>query len=258
MPVTRSRKIILIVIPILLAVVVIKSFFFRKSQINPVTGTEQYIALTPEQEIRLGIEISPQLAKQFGGMDQNLVEQKRIKRIGRKLISSSVIANSPYQFDFHVLADSQSVNAFAFPGGQIFITKGLLQKLKTEEEIAAVISHQIGHVVGRHASEKLFKSSILQGIISPDTVMVSDFSAGLTSKYLSDFITLDYSEEEENEADILGYNYAVNGRYQSNLLLQDIDIKGRTDTAAKSFFQKHSNFQNRKEKLETVLKKGKL
>jgi len=257
MPLTRISKIILIIIPVLILVLVTILFFFRKAQINPVTGTAQHISLTPNQEIELGIESAPQLAIQFGGIYRNDDADEKVKRIGRKLISSSDIAKSPYQFDFHVLADSQSINTFAFPGGQIFITLGLFKKLKTDDGIAAILSHQIGHVVGRHASEKLFKSSVFRGILNSDTVSISELPPRLISKYLSDFVKLNYDDDEENEADQLGLPYAVRAGFNRNSFTDILISKPDSDPEAKLFFDKHPNFLDRKYKLKEVLKNEK-
>ena len=257
MSLIRSRKIILIVIPIFILVLVTILFFSRKAQINPVTGTAQHISLTPGQEIELGIESAPQLAIQFGGVSQNDDADEKVKRIGRKLISSSDIAKSPYQFDFHVLADSQSINAFSFPGGQIFITLGLFKKLKTDNEIATILSHQIGHVIGRHASQKLFKTSVFEGIVKSDTVFISKLPPRLILKYLSDFIKLGYDNGEENEADQLGFHYAVRAGFGGNSFLQALTGEPESNPEAKLFFEKHPNFRNRKDKLEEILQKEK-
>ena len=257
MSLNRNYKIILLVIPILILVLTSILFFSRKTQINPATGAQQHISLTPDQEIALGIELAPQLAIRFGGIYQNDNADEKIKRIGRKLIASSDIAKSPYQFDFHILSDSQSVNAFALPGGQIFLTLGLFKKLKTDDETAVILSHQIGHVIGRHASGKLFQSSVFEGILNSDTVLVSEFPARSVSKYLSDFLSLNYDEGDENEADQLGFNYEIKAGFSRKLFLNDFMATKNSGTDTNVFFARHSNFINRKEKLEAILQKDK-
>jgi len=244
MPLKRSHKILMMSAVLIIAAVTFL-FFSRKAQINPVTGTTQHIALTPDQEIILGIEAAPQLAIQFGGIYQNDDADKKVKTIGRKLVSSSDIAKSPYQFDFHVLADSHTVNAFALPGGQIFITLGLYKKLKTDGEIASILSHQIGHVMGRHASEKLFESSVFEGILNPDTILVSDLPPRIISKYLSDFIALDYNDKEENEADQLGAGYAIRAGFRQDSFSKEFFIEENTSAKFNLLFQRHPNFSNK-------------
>src|SRR5690606_13141192 len=129
--------------------------YLNKTQVNPVTGEKQRVSLTPEEEVALGLQSAPVMTEQFGGLYRNSEAQQALKRIGQKLVQNSDASRSPYRFDFHILADAQTVNAFALPGGQIFITLALLQRLKTEDEVAGVLAHEIGHVVGRHSAEQM-------------------------------------------------------------------------------------------------------
>jgi len=254
MPLNRSRRLTFIAVPILILALVTGLYFSRKAQTNPVTGQQQHISLTTEQEIAWGIESAPQLAVRFGGICRDEAANKKLKMIGRKLVASSDIAKSPYQFDFHLLADSISVETFAFPGGQIFVTAGLFKKLKTDEKIAVILSHQIGHVIGRHASARLFKVSIFEEIKKPDTILVADFPPRLIMEYLSEFISLEYNTAEENEADKLGLNSFVRAGFHSNSFLPDFPELKSNIEKSKMFPQKHRNFLNRKEKL-TFLQK---
>ncbi|WP_090333709.1 M48 family metalloprotease [Dyadobacter koreensis] len=230
----------LIISVVMLTAVVTYLLSSRKAQPNPVTGEMQHIIMTPDQEVSLGIEWAPELAIRFGGIYQNGDADKKVKTIGKKLVSSSAIARSPYQFDFHVLADSHTVDAFALPGGQIFLTSGLYKKLKTNDEIAAILSHQIGHVIGRHASEKLFKTSIFVGIVNPDTIVISELPPRLISKYLSDFIKLHYDGQEENEANHLGIGYATQAGFNQGSFSKKFFIEEDTDKELKLFLEKHS------------------
>ena len=112
--------------------------YFFTTSINPVTGQKQHVSMSPEQEIAMGLQSAPQMAAQFGGEYNDPKVQNAIKAIGSKLVKSTQAANSPYRFEFHVLADPETINAFALPGGQIFITVGLLKRLENEHEIAGV------------------------------------------------------------------------------------------------------------------------
>src|SRR6185503_11155398 len=119
----RSR----IIIAAVIALMAIITYFSSTSE-NPVTGEKQRVAMTPEQEVALGYKS----AAQMGGLSQNPQANALVQRLGSELVAKSFAAKSPYKFSFHVLADQRTVNAFALPGGPVFITEGLLRLLKTE------------------------------------------------------------------------------------------------------------------------------
>ena len=137
--------------------------YFSSRQDNPVTGETQYIDITPEQEIALGLEAAPQMAAEFGGLDENAQDQALVDEVGNRIVQSSPAGSSPYQFEFHLLDDDQTINAFALPGGQVFITRALYDKLQTEGQLAGVLGHEIAHVVGRHSAEHIAKAKLTEG-----------------------------------------------------------------------------------------------
>jgi predicted Zn-dependent protease len=153
-----------LIIAVIIALMAIVTYFSSTSE-NPLTGEKQRVAMSPEQEIALGYKSAPQMAAQMGGLSQNEKAQALVKQLGQRLVSQSFAAKSPYKFSFYVLADPRTVNAFALPGGPIFITEGLLRLLKTEAELAGVLGHEIGHVIARHSSERLAKQQLTQGLL---------------------------------------------------------------------------------------------
>jgi predicted Zn-dependent protease len=145
------------IIALIIALVSLITYFGTTSE-NPITGEKQRVALNPEQEVALGLKSAPEMAAQMGGLSRNPRARGLVERVGAALVRESIGARSPYRFSFHVLADPRTINAFALPGGPIFITEGLLRHLKTEAELARVLGHEIGHVIARHASEHLAKA----------------------------------------------------------------------------------------------------
>src|SRR5690349_3455984 len=99
--------------------------------------------MTPEQEIALGKQAAGEMIAQFGGLSQDQALQAKVTAIGTALAKASDASKSPYQYEFHVLADQKTINAFALPGGQVFITEALLKLLQTDGELAGVLSHEI-------------------------------------------------------------------------------------------------------------------
>ena len=140
--------------------------YYAKREKNEYTGESQSVDLTVEQEIALGIQSAPQMAAQHGGLHPDQQAQQLVDNVGAKLVNNSVAQKSPYKYEFHLLRDPKAINAFALPGGQIFITYALFSKLENEDQLAGVLGHEIGHVLGRHSAERMAKQGLTQGLIS--------------------------------------------------------------------------------------------
>jgi predicted Zn-dependent protease len=149
-----------VIIAVIIALFAIITYFSSTSE-NPLTGEKQRVAMTPEQEIALGYQSAPQMAAQMGGISRNAQAVALVQRVGEHLVRQSVAAKSPYKFSFHVLADPKTVNAFALPGGPVFITEGLLRLLKSEAELAGVLGHEISHVTRKHHLNALRKGALV-------------------------------------------------------------------------------------------------
>ena len=87
--------------------------YFNKSQVNPITGKTQRVSLTPQEEITLGLQSAPQMAAEFGGLYQDEQVQALVKKVGQGIVQNTEVKDGPYQFDFHVLADAETVNALS-------------------------------------------------------------------------------------------------------------------------------------------------
>jgi len=127
------------------AAIVIFAFVKKWSQQeeNPFTGRVQTINMSSEQEIAIGLQSAPQMKEQYGGLHPNNQYQTLVDMVGNKLISNSIAKDTPYEYEFHLLADNKTINAFALPGGQIFITFALFEKLENEDQLAGVLGHEI-------------------------------------------------------------------------------------------------------------------
>ena len=136
-----------------------------------------------------------------------------VQRVGDQLVAQSVAAKSPYKFSFHVLADPKTVNAFALPGGPIFITEGLLRLLKTEAELAGVLGHEIGHVIARHSSERLAKQQLTQGLLGALVVGSGDYTTAQIGQMVGSMINMSYGREDELESDALGIRIMAEAGY---------------------------------------------
>ena len=158
----------------LLIGVAIALFFVIKKcnqqEINPYTGRQQTISMTPNKEIQIGLASAPQITAQHGGLYPDERYQVLVDNVGNKLVNNSIARETPYKYEFHLLADKETINAFALPGGQIFITYALFSQLKNEDQLAGVLGHEIGHVLGKHSAERIAESEYWQGLSTAGSV----------------------------------------------------------------------------------------
>lgn len=233
--------------------------FFKKcanTQTNPYTGKEQVIAMDPEQEIAIGLQSAPQIAQEYGGLLQDQRVQNYIDMVGAKLVKNSMATNSPYRFDFHLLADPTTVNAFALPGGQIFITQALYTRLKNEDQLAGVLGHEIGHVLGRHSAERIAESEFWQTVTQGASVGAD---AGGLIAGVGQNILLGNGRDDELESDDMGVLFMIKSGYDPNQLIGVMQIlKAASGPSNLPEFQSsHPDPDNRIEKIkESIVKYG--
>ena len=177
---------------------------------NPVTGKNELSLVSESQEIEMGKEANQQTIQQIGLVD-NAQLQQYVSGIGLKLAAASERPNLPWEF--HVVNDP-SVNAFALPGGFIFVTRGLLTYINDEAELATVVGHEIGHVTNRHSVQQISKAQIATLGLGLGSVLSSSVAqyAGLASQGLQ-VLFLKYSRDAENQADMAGFRYALGQNY---------------------------------------------
>ncbi|MBA3345689.1 MAG: M48 family metalloprotease, partial [Gemmatimonadales bacterium] len=196
-----------ILIALVVAVISLLGYYGRTA-FNPITEEKQRVgSITPEQEVALGVQAAPEMAQQFGGLDPDPEAQALVDQVGGRLVSRSVAAKSPYRFEFHLLDDPQTVNAFALPGGQIFITEGLLRQLGTEGQLAGVLGHEIAHVVARHGAEHIAKQQLTQGLTGAAVLATYDPNdpssrgSAAVAAMIGQLVTMRFGREDELESD---------------------------------------------------------
>ena len=171
---------------------------------NPATGDSMLSLLSPQEEARIGAEQHRKLTPAFGGVISSRDIQHYVASIGQFLAHTSEMPN--LRFTFTVL-NTDKVNAFALPGGYVYITRGLLALANSEAEVASVLAHEIGHVVARHAAQRYSRSVFLGigaaalGILTGDGEITRLIGGGLGAHLSS------YSREQEFEADMLAVRY---------------------------------------------------
>jgi predicted Zn-dependent protease len=250
--VTRAR----LIIGAIIALFAVISYFGTTTE-NPLTGEKQRVALTPEQEVTLGYRSAPEMARQMGGVSQNAQAVALVKRVGEDLVRRSVAAKSPYKFSFHVLADPKTVNAFALPGGPIFITEGLLRQLKTEAELAGVLGHEIGHVIARHSSERIAKQQLTQGLLTALVVGSGDYSAAQIGQVVGSMINMSYGRDDELESDALGIRIMVEGGYDPRGMIRVMEVLAKASGGSRQpeFVSTHPAPENRSARIKEAISK---
>jgi beta-barrel assembly-enhancing protease len=252
-----------IVIAVVLALIAIASYYFgTREEYNPVTQENQRISLTKEEEIALGLQSAPQMAEEFGGLYQDQAVQAEIDDICTRLVDSSQeLQDSGYPFECHVLADDQTVNAFALPGGQMFITVALLRLLDTEGEVAGVLGHEMGHVVGRHSAEQLAKSELIQGLSGAASVGLYDpenpqsATAAQMALVVGQMVNMKYSRDDELQADRLGVRIMSDADYDPRSLLRVMEVLAEAGGGGgqPEFMSTHPDPGNRMEQIQEAI-----
>jgi beta-barrel assembly-enhancing protease len=212
--------------------------YFSRTQVNPVTGEKQHIALSVDQEKALGLEAAPQMAAQMGGeASPSDPDARRVAEVGRRIVERSNAGRSPYAdtFRFHLLNDPETINAFALPGGQVFITEGLLRRLRSEAQLAGVLGHETGHVIHRHAAEQMAKGQLGQLLGAAAGVAADDGSgrgvnAQAIAAMVNQMVQLRYSRQDESEADRYGVDAMAEAGYDPRAMLEVLAILKEAST----------------------------
>ncbi len=190
--------------------------------VNPVTGEQDLVLLTEDDEIALGRKANAEVLKQYAVYD-NPALQNYVQEIGQRLANNSHRSNLVYRF---TVLDSKEVNAFALPGGYIYITRGLMAYLRSEAELAAVLGHEIGHVTARH-SVRQYSAQQLTGIgLALGSILIPgmDQSTNQLAEMFGVALLRGYGREHELEADRLGAEYLARTNYNPQAMLDVIGV----------------------------------
>jgi predicted Zn-dependent protease len=225
------------------------------------------VALSAEQEIALGIQSAPQMVQQMGARVIPPDRDPRaalVQQVGQKLVQSGPAAKSPYaqNFQFHLL-DDELVNAFALPGGQIFITTTLFDQLDNEAQLAGVLGHEIGHVIHRHGAEHMAKGQLGQSIVGAVAVGASGEDgagrfAGVAAAMANQMLQLSYSREAESESDSTGIDYMVKAGYNPRAMVGVMKIlqKASGGRGGVEWTQSHPLPENRIQEIAAIIEKN--
>lgn len=223
---------------------------------NEFTGRLQTINMSSDQEIAIGLDNRDAMAQQHGGLHPNNTYQALVDKVGGKLIDNSIAKNTPYKYEFHLLADDKTINAFALPGGQIFITYALFSKLQNEDQLAGVLGHEIGHVLGRHSAERIAESDFWQTVTTGASVGAD--MGGLVSG-IGQQTLLKNGRGDELESDDLGVLFMLNSGYNPEEMIGVMEIlkAAAGPNRVPEFQSSHPDPDNRIEKIRESIERHK-
>lgn len=221
--------------------------------------------LSWQEEVALGEQAAPEFIEQGGGRLDDSSITMYVRDMGFKLarIAERQTPDEdrpPLDWEFHVL-DSEVINAFALPGGKVFISRGLMQQMNNEAQLAGVIGHEIGHVMARHGNKRMSQAMILQGAIVAVGV-AGTFSdsewmqvLGVGTAAGGQLFLLRYSRENELESDALGVSYMAEAGYNPLGQVQVMEILGRASGggAPPEWLSTHPASDTRVEALEAII-----
>lgn len=183
---------------------------------NPETGKKQFIVLSEPREVALGEQASPEFVKGYGGQVPSPELTGYVRQIGMNLARKSKRPGLPWEFN---VVDSAVINAFALPGGKVFISRGLLAKLDNEAQLAGVLGHEIGHVTAKHINDQMARQTAFNSLLTG----LGAATRGTNDQWLRILGTgtrvggtvflLHYNREQEHEADVLGVRYMAEAGY---------------------------------------------
>ena len=244
-------------IRLLIGVAIVAFAFIKKcnqQEVNPYTGRKQTITMSPDQEIAIGLQSAPQMAQQHGGLHPDAKAQALVDQVGNKLVQSSIARETPYKYEFHLLADQQTINAFALPGGQVFITYALLSKLQNEDQLAGVLGHEIGHVLGKHSAERIGESDFWRTVSTGASVGadMGGLVGGIGQKTL-----LTNGRDDELESDDLGVKFMLQAGYNPEEMIGVMQIlkAAAGPNRTPEFQSTHPDPDNRIEKIQESIEK---
>ncbi|MGV6814919.1 MAG: M48 family metalloprotease, partial [Phycisphaerales bacterium] len=214
--------------------------FSTGCSVSPATGKRITTLYSWEWEKNVGAQAAAGMAEQFGGEVDDVIPSQYVRQVGMKLVGGVEEGVPDLDWEFTLL-NSDVINAFALPGGKVFFTRGLAEKLDSEAAMAGVLGHEIGHVTARHGNQRMSKQfgfNVLVGIGSI-AVGASDSDSKLR-KYGQiavpavaiggNVLLLSYGRDEESEADMLGLRYMTRAGYNP---IGQLDVMKVLDAQAK-------------------------
>jgi len=204
-------------------------FLIPSCAINPVTGKKQFMLMSEAQEVALGAQYDPSVVSTFGVYDN----QELLNFVTEKGTEMGKISHRPnLEFHFKIL-DSPVINAFAVPGGYIYLTRGILAQFNNEAELIGVLGHEMGHVTARHSASQQSKQQLGQLLLVGGMIASEKFREfGEYASQGMQLLFLKFSRDNEREADRLGVEYSSKIQYDAHKMADFFDVLNKMQMAS--------------------------
>jgi len=213
-------------------------------RVNPVTGEKEFILVSPGQEKVMGRKAAEEVEKELGKSIKDQQLQNYINYVGQRI---AAVSHTPQEGFSYKAIDHKSVNAFALPGGYIYITTGMLKQLNTEAQLAAILAHETAHVTARHSVSRISRNflislgmSLITGEKASTAIRVANIVRQLEG--------MAYSRKQERQADRIGLDYLVKAGYTPNGMIETMEmLEKRKSFMMIEFLSTHPSPENRVE-----------
>lgn len=194
-------------------------------EMNAATGENQFMALSREDEIAMGVSGKEEMMKEMGGEVKSAELRAYVTSIGGALAATTEGSNPTLPWEFTLL-DSDVINAFALPGGKVFMSRGLAEKMTNEAQLAAVLGHEVGHVTARHANDRYARIMGAQLGLGVAGAVLDDGSGTVQSlgEQVVGVALMSYDRDQESQSDSLGMRYMTRLNYDPRGMVQVMEI----------------------------------
>ena len=199
-----------------LAPVLMLAAFVAGCAVNPVTGKTELSLISRDQEIALGREAAPEFEKEFGDKVADAQLQAYVQTIGGRI---AAVSDRPMPYEFALL-NSDVPNAFAMPGGKVYVTKGLMKLMTNERQLAAVIGHEVGHVAHKHSVNMLQRQMGTAILVEIAAQASGSETVGQVAQVVGNLKGLQHSRQQEYQADSAGIKYMAKARYNPHGMVE--------------------------------------
>ncbi len=222
---------------------------------TPLTASAQFKKPSAKDQIKLGRQAADELRKKEKVLPATDYRVRLLRRVGQRLLNT-IDGNEPWEYSFDVI-DSKEINAFALPGGSVFFYTGLFDRLKTEDELAGVLGHELTHVRREHwakrVAEQQKRNLLLTGLLilghaNENTANVASLGNSL--------YTMQFSRGDENDADVRGFKMMTDAGYNPQGMADVFRMLGSLGGKQPEFLSDHPSDKNRVSRIEDLAKKS--